>query len=103
MDEALYPVCNWCGNTIIESPSLSSNGEQFCDILCAKLYNDNVAKIDFDYNSFTAACEKSTSRRLHKIYELFDGQLFEELPVFTPQPHMSRADIKNEYERLYMK
>lgn len=103
MDEAIYPVCEWCNDTIIESPSRSCDGKCFCDILCAKMYSDNVSKIEFNYNTFTAACEKSTSQKLRKIYELTDGQLFEELPVFTPRQNASRKDIKQEYERLYMK
>lgn len=96
MDEALYQSCDWCGDYINDVPSRAGN-LNFCDILCAKLYNDNVNKIDFEFDSIN-----TQTKRLRKIYDLCKNMMFEELPIYTTNL-TDRKEIKHNYEELFMK
>lgn len=41
--------CSYCNEEILGMPIHSTDGEhQFCDIACAKLYNDNVEEIEIN-------------------------------------------------------
>ena len=97
MEDSLYQSCDWCGDYISEVPSHAGN-LSFCDILCAKLYNDYVHKIDFDINSVN----NTQSKRLKKIYDLCKNMMFEELPIYTTDIE-DRKEIKRNYEELFMK
>ena len=106
MEDPLYQCCSWCNHDISEYPShaTTENNEalSFCDILCAKLYNDNVEKIEFDFDSFTKAYLNTQSKRIKKLYDRCKDMMFEEMPIYTTELH-NRYDIKLNYENLFMK
>lgn len=109
MDDSLNPYCDWCRKEIKEPPAIGKTLEDesikmFCDIICAKLYNDSINRIDFDFDRFTSYYHRTFSKLSKKMYEKCKDSLFEELPIYTPYSKiMSRSDIKQIYETLFLK
>jgi hypothetical protein len=54
LSESAYDIltCDYCSSEIINSPLYSMNGERFCDVVCAKLYNDNIEPIDINIEEY---------------------------------------------------
>ena len=105
MEDYLYPYCEWCKREIKQNPAFGTTDNKkltFCDIFCAKLYNDNISKIDFNFDSFTRDYYRDNSKKLVKIYERCKDLLFEELPIYTVQKHESPEEMKDHYEALFM-
>ena len=108
MIDDLYPKCKWCNQDIKQYPAYGIAYDTrlripFCDILCAKLYNDNVDKIEFDFDSFTRDYSKTNPKRLRILYERCSDSLFEELPIYTADNRYSKKEIKDQYERLFLR
>ena len=94
----------WCKREIKQNPAFGMSDKKliFCDIFCAKLYNDNVTKIEFNFDLFTKDYHKSNSKKLNKIYERCKDLLFEELPIYTVQKKETPTEMKDHYEALFM-
>lgn len=107
MDDYLFPTCAWCEKEIKQYPAygVSNDGisHTFCDILCAKLYNDYSDKILFDFDSFTRDYYKTTSKYVKKLYERCKDLMFEELPIYTASETANHSEIKEQYERLFLR
>lgn len=107
MNLSLNPYCSYCGREIKFSPSIGrtdSDTLMFCDILCAKLYNDYVERVDFDFDRFTSDYHKTTSKLVRKLYEKCRNMMFEELPTYTPyRDDLTREEMRTMYEILFLK
>ena len=66
--------CSYCKSEINEYCIKNLNGNlQFCNIVCAKLYNDCIEKIDLDYGSYQELIDKQLiSRNDSKLYNKFN-------------------------------
>lgn len=109
-DSELFLKCGWCGCEIRKS-SLHGNEKRgskqqtisFCDIFCAKLYNDFVHHIVFDFMEYTNLYYKGLlDSRSASIYQRCKGLLFEQLPIYTFDQCKSREEVKKEYAKIFM-
>ena len=103
----LFLKCGWCEHEIrkscVHGKEKSGNIVSFCDIFCAKLYNDNVQHIVFDFMEYTNMyCKGLLDSQSSKIYQRCKGMLFEQLPIYTVDKSKSREVIKNEYAKIFM-
>jgi hypothetical protein len=92
MFELLTKNCNYC-NSILKTSSLQGNNDinntpvVFCDLICAKIYNDNIAPVSISqqkYNKLYA--NASLNKSSESIYAMFGNIQFKQLPL-----------MKNEY------
>ena len=85
---AMKNTCSFCGKDIKMLPAQSVDGElKFCDLICAKLYYDNIGHFKFDvkrYNDYYN--EESLSKKAYDIYDKYRFIMFEQLPVYKPSP-----------------
>ena len=85
----LKKTCSFCGKDIKFFPAQSVDGKlKFCDVICAKLYYDNIDKFTFDvkkYNNYFN--EGELSKKAREIYDKCRFVIFEQLPVFKPEPN----------------
>jgi hypothetical protein len=76
--------CEWC-NCVIKGSSVKSsdNSLQFCDVICAKLFRDNILDFgDINSNDYTNSFNNSTlSAKSKLLYELLRDTLFKMLPI----------------------
>lgn len=76
----------------------------FCDIICAKLYNDNIEPINIDvveYNKNISS--KLVGKNAENIYLKTNGTLFKMLPTYKPDDQDIRGDIslmKKKYKAI---
>ena len=64
----------------------------FCDLICAKIYSDNISKIDIDFQLYrNNYISKKLSVSAEKIYQKYKYKFFQQLPILIIQD-----DKKNE-------
>ena len=97
--------CNFCKKEIKLFPASSIDGSlKFCDLVCAKLYYDNVQKFTFDvkkYNNYYN--EGELNKKAKEVYEKCRFVLFEQLPVFIPSPSDECYNNPELQHKLYNK
>ena len=85
-DSCLNDKCSFCGKVIKMFPaSNSDNTLKFCDLICAKLYYDNVQHFLFDvkrYNNYYN--EYQLSDKAREVFDRCRFVMFEQLPVYRP-------------------
>ena len=56
----------------------------FCDMVCAKIYSDNISKIDIDFKEYrNNFILKKLSTSAEKIYQKYKYKFFQQLPILT--------------------
>lgn len=85
---SLSSHCNFCDKKIKFMPLTSTDKKlKFCDIVCAKLYYDNVKQIEIDRNEYNNYyINEQLSKKAKDIYSKVGGTLFKQLPVYVPSP-----------------
>ena len=88
-DKSLNSQCSFCGKDIKLIPIQSLDDTlKFCDIICAKLYYDNVHHFIFNtklYNNYFV--EGQLSKSAAAVYERARYIIFEQLPIYKPLPN----------------
>ena len=83
---SLSSCCSFCNKKIKFMPLSSLDKSlKFCDIICAKLYYDNVCKFDInrdEYNNYFN--NDQLSKRAKDIYSRVGNVLFILLPIYKP-------------------
>ena len=78
--------CDFCKKKIKLMPVQdTSNTLNFCDIICAKLYYDNVKHFNINikqYNNYYN--EDDLNKKAKDIYSRCRNVIFEQLPVYKP-------------------
>lgn len=134
-NQSIYPLCKWCNEEIkiaavhatrlpnfVHAVPVSSiqhskdsisidkydtiySSLPFCDVACAKLYNDNVERVKFDFLEYYRLFELGKlSDKGRSIYTKCRNDVFEQLPTYTINKAlgMNNADIKSEYVKLFL-
>lgn len=74
---------------------------RFCDLICAKLYNDNIHKITIDVQSYRKShLSKSLDKNSELIYVKCIDKMFTQLPVMFCENNLSAKEytvIKKTY------
>lgn len=66
----------------------------FCDIICAKLYNDNISPIDIDVANYNKSVANGlVGKKAETIYTKTNGTLFKMLPTYKPDDPDIRDDV----------
>ena len=98
-------ICEWCESAIVNQPYLCkmhSDGKicSFCDVACAKLYNDNCHQVTPIINVNNKSYESGMFSELNKrLYELTGSIVFEMLPLCLT-PDMTNSDAKMYYIKI---
>ena len=83
---SLSSCCSFCDKKIKFMPLSSLDKSlKFCDIVCAKLYYDNVCKFDInrdEYNNYFN--NDQLSKRAKDVYSRVGNVLFKLLPIYIP-------------------
>lgn len=84
-------VCVFCGKKTIHECLLARNIDEdektnfdlkFCDLICARLYDINIHKIEINYKAYRKAYNNGKLSKNSKfIYEKCKYKLFNELPI----------------------
>ena len=76
-------ICKLCHKTIRDSGLQSINHDLiFCDLICAKIYSDNIDKINIDYDEYRRNfCNNKLSNKSLDVYKKYKGKFFVELPI----------------------
>lgn len=84
-------------------PLQSLTGEIFCDVLCAKLYQDLThTKIQLNKQQYDVYCKNdSISESARHLYENLKRIDFALLPTFNFNQNISRIEAKNEYMDIF--
>ena len=78
--ENIHGACLNCSDYNDDIINNTSNEYHFCDILCAKLYNDNISKLSVNYNDYRQKyLHNLLSKYAATIYELCKNKLFIEI------------------------
>ena len=85
--------CDMCHGKIKDCGLYSLNHNlMFCDLICAKIYSDNIGKIDIDFQLYrNNYISKKLSVSAEKIYQKYKYKFFQQLPILIIQD-----DKKNE-------
>ena len=98
-------TCSFCHKDIKFFPAQSIDGKlNFCDIICAKLYYDNVEQFTLNvkkYNNYYN--EGELSKKAKDIYEKCRFVLFEQLPIYKPLPNDSVYNNPELMHKMYNK
>ena len=97
--------CSFCNREINEYFLKDRKDEhRFCNIICAKLYNDCIDKIDIDYGSYQELIDKQLiNKNDSKIYSRFNKLGIDFMPTVYNQNNLDPDDtdrkrqILNEY------
>lgn len=100
--KGLSPRCSFCGNEIEGMPLHTSHGDYiFCDLACAKLYNDLVNEIDIDKNSYDSYYEDNMlSEKASSIYRVIRFSNFKCLPHVSNYRNIDRDKLKVNYVEI---
>lgn len=82
----LTSICSYC-NKKIKLMSLNSldRSLRFCDIVCAKLYYDNVSQFDINRNEYNDYyINDQLSKRAKELYANVGSVIFKTLPIYKP-------------------
>jgi hypothetical protein len=86
LDTAAYEVtyCNYCSSPISFSPLEDvSTTRNFCDIICAKLYHDNIGNISIDSAYYNSLCvRKRLSHDAEQYWLQYGDVFFDMLPRY---------------------
>ena len=95
--------CSFCRRQIFMLPLQSMSGEFFCDILCAKLYQDLTGvKLHLNKHQYDVYCKNdSISESARCFYENLRKVNFELLPTFNFKQNISRLEAKREYMEIF--
>lgn len=103
--EEIFDVtcCSFCRRQIFMLPLQSMSGEFFCDIICAKLYQDLTRKkLHLDKHQYDVYCKNdSISENARCLYENLKKVDFELLPTFNFKQDISRLEAKREYMEIF--
>lgn len=101
LDKPLYSTCNWCDKTLTHDGVCSVDGLCYCHIVCAKLYHDNIRRIQIDIPAYISFYTRNTlANKARRLYELTMYTTFEHLPVYYIPDNMSRSVAKKYYTRV---
>ncbi len=83
-DVELEKSCMYCNKVIKSMPVQDVNEKlRFCDLVCAKLYYDNVDKFTIDINRYNNYFNNGElSRQANDIYSKIRWFMFEQLPQY---------------------
>ena len=78
-----YIICSMCHSKIKDCGIYSLKHDLiFCDLICAKIYSDNVNKIDIDFQTYrNNYISKKLSGSAEKIYQKYKYKFFQQLPI----------------------
>ena len=95
--------CSFCRRQIFMLPLQSMSGEFFCDILCAKLYQDLTGvKLHLNKHQYDVYCKNdSISESARCLYENLKKVDFDLLPTFNFKQNISKIDAKREYMEIF--
>lgn len=98
---SLFNTCSFCNASIKCGELKSFDGKLFCDIVCAKLYNDNVEHIKINireynklYNSNQLSSQAMSLLEKIKIYS------FEMLPYYKIDDLNDIDESKKHYKKI---
>ena len=76
-------ICAMCHRKIKDCGLYSLNHDLiFCDLVCAKIYSDNINKIDIDFQTYrNNYVSKKFSVSAEKIYQKYKYKFFQQLPI----------------------
>jgi len=104
--------CILCHKSIRDCGLYSLNHELiFCDLVCAKIYFDNINKIEIDYNEYRKNyCNHKLSNKSLDIYKKYMNKFFIELPIikisnFDKLDKLDESEYKKEimkYKKMYL-
>ena len=94
-------LCSWC-RSVIKIHYIVSDSKYFCDVICAKIFNDNVAKIDITENTFiNGYINNSLREKDKKLYEKTAELCFGTLPLMKFDGG-SKKEFKSNCYRLVL-
>ena len=85
--------CDFCKKEITWIP-LKSEELKFCDMVCAKLYNDNVSSIIPDMNEYK-------QHYLNNLLVPYARKIYETCPCFVTMPYMKLEDLPRPDSKKY--
>lgn len=85
-DFQLDSCCNFCKKKIKFMPLSSIDKKlKFCDVVCAKLYYDNVGKFEINKNEYNNYYNNDQlSKKAKEIYSKVGKIIFQQLPMYVP-------------------
>ena len=102
---SLVSLCSFCNKKIKFMPLSSLDKSlKFCDIICAKLYYDNVDKFEInriEYNNYYN--NDQLSKRARDIYNKVGNVMFKLLPIYKPNETDEEYGNKELMKRKYFK
>lgn len=100
----LQQHCSFCSKPIKSVPFYSIDRSlSFCDILCGKLYYDNIAHFTpniVEYNNLYI--NNALSVQAREIYSEVSHIMFEMLPRFIPMPNSPEYDNPSRMKASYL-
>ena len=102
-------TCNMCHKNIKDCGLYSANHDLvFCDLICAKIYSDNIEKITIDdkeyRNNYTL---NKLSKEAEKIYLKYKYKFFDQLPILIisdkKKNKLQQLIIDNDIKKYQMK
>lgn len=102
-DNSFIDTCAFCEQEIeLSSVSCLDCDKKFCNLCCAKLYNDNIRPINIDMTNYRRLYQQNNLSSLAKrIYEKIET-LFEMLPLYIIPSNMDHTNAKNNYMKLFI-
>ena len=79
------------------------NHAKFCDIVCAKLFHDNISNVKIDmkkYNMYYTNNQLSSPAK--KIYEKMGSVMFNMLPICVVDVDDDVEEMKNRYTKMIL-
>lgn len=106
VDVVMIQKCDFCKKKIKFMPVHTIDRTlKFCDLICAKLYYDNVKKITInrlEYNNYFINDQLSKSAK--EIYNRVGKVLFKQLPIYvqlqTDEAYGSPELMKKKYNKI---
>jgi hypothetical protein len=97
--------CEWCHRKVSNSYIHTEDYQKhFCNIVCAKLYMDNVSHIDIDYIDYiNAVVNNSLDKKYKSLYKKTKNLMLEQLPVMQVTIHVNREEASERYLEILQK
>jgi hypothetical protein len=101
--------CSWCDKRIQNDYMHTQNYKKhFCNVICAKLYSDNVERISIDYIDYINAYNNGVLESKYKaLYAHTKHLMLEQMPVLKcdvldmNQRHAACASYFDTVSRIY--
>ena len=89
LNATMCKTCSFCGKDIKLMPAQDiSNKLDFCDIICAKLYYDNIERFIFNVKQYNTYYEHGgLTKRAMETFGKARWFMFELMPVYVPNPN----------------